>query len=60
MHTYVLGPTQSNFKVKMSPEKSPKDIYAQEHVYYYYNFGNHLETSTEKNYIISILGCKVI
>lgn len=48
MHTYVLGPTQSNLKVKMSPEKSPKDIYAQEHVYYYYYFGNHLETRTEK------------
>ena len=42
---YVLGPTQAHFnpsvaRAKMSAEKGPKHIYAEEHqlYYYYYNF----------------------
>ena len=31
---YVLGPTQAHFK--MSAEKGPKHIYAEEHQLYYY------------------------
>ena len=33
-HKYVLGPTQTHFK--MSSEKGPKYIYDQEHKLYYY------------------------
>ena len=51
---YVLGPTQAHFspsvaRAKMSAEKGPKHIYAEEHqlYYYYYNFEEHLVQKQE-------------
>ena len=51
---YVLGPTQAHFspsvaRAKMSAEKGPKHIYAEEHqlYYYYYNFEEHLVQKKE-------------
>jgi len=43
-YNYVLDPTQTHLspsrcsRVKMSSEKGPKYIYAQEHKLYYFNF----------------------
>ena len=50
-HQYVLGPTLNHFsssrqvRVKMSSEKGPKYIHAQEYKLYYYHchFGGHWE-----------------
>ena len=49
-----MGPTQAHFspnvaRAKMSAEKGPKHIYAEEHqlYYYYYNFEEHLVQKQE-------------
>ena len=58
VHKYVLGPTQTHFspsrlaRVKMSSEKGPKYIYAQENKlwYYYYHFEGHWENKHWKKW----------